>query len=179
MSKYKRMYLPGNSYFFTVVTENRINLFSEQESIQLLRAAFRYVQLRKPFKIEAICVLPDHIHCIWVMEKDVNYSMRWQMIKTYFTRQYRYQNPDLKQKKLWQSRFWEHVIRDQDDWRRHIDYIHYNPVKHDLVESAKDWRYSSFCKFYEQGYYESGWGDSEPDLIRGLNCEECRQRYRL
>lgn len=171
MSNYKRVYLHGRSYFFTVVTANRCNLFTEEKNIQLLKAALRYVRLRKPFKIEAICVLPDHLHCIWTMQDDSNHSVRWQMVKTYFSRQFRFQNPGIEQNKIWQPRYWEHMIRNQDDLHRHIDYIHYNPVKHGLVGSVKDWRYSSFCRFCEQGWYEGGWGDDEPDTIIDLHCE--------
>ena len=171
MSNYKRIYLPGHSYFFTVVTHNRCNLFAVDENVQLFKAALRYVQLRKPFKIEAICILSDHLHCIWTLQDDCNHSVRWQMVKTHFSRQFRFQNPDFKQNKIWQPRYWEHMIRNQDDLHRHIDYIHYNPVKHGLVKSVKDWRYSSFCKFYEQGYYEDSWGNSEPDTVIGLHCE--------
>ena len=154
-----------------MVTANRKPLFAEDENVQLLKAAFRYVQSCKPFKIEAICVLPDHLHCIWTMQDDCNYSMRWQMIKTHFSRRYRNQRPEFKQSKIWQPRYWEHVVRDQDDFDKHVDYVHYNPVKHGLVKSVKDWRYSSFGKFYEQGFYEEGWGDDKPNTIIGLHCE--------
>ena len=171
MSNYKRIYLPGRSYFFTVVTANRWDLFSKEKNVQLFKAALRYVQMRKPFKIEAICILPDHLHCIWIMQDDCNYSVRWQMVKTHFSRQFRFENPGFKQNKIWQPRYWEHMIRNQDDLHRHIDYIHYNPVKHGLVKSVKDWRYSSFCKFCEQGWYEGGWGDGEPKSVVSLHYE--------
>ena len=171
MSSYKRIYLPNNSYFFTVVTANRKALFAEDKNVQLLKTAFRYVQSRKPFKIDAICILPDHLHCIWTMQDDCNYSIRWQMIKTDFSRRYRHQNREPKQAKIWQSRYWEHVIRDQDDFDKHVDYVHYNPVKHGLVKSVKDWSYSSFNKYVTKGYYNSGWGDFEPDSIVGMWCE--------
>ncbi|RKZ65993.1 MAG: transposase [Gammaproteobacteria bacterium] len=171
MSSYKRIFLPNNSYFFTVVTANRNPFFAGDENVQLLKTAFFYVQSRKPFKIEAICILPDHLHCIWTMLDDSNYSIRWQMIKTDFSRRYRYQNREQKQTKIWQSRYWEHVIRDQDDFDKHVDYIHYNPVRHGLVKSVKDWSYSSFNKYVTKGYYDSGWGDCEPDSTVGMWCE--------
>ena len=171
MSRYKRIYLSGHSYFFTVVTANRKALFAEDENVQLLKTAFRYVQSRKPFKIEAICILPDHLHCIWTMQDDSNYSIRWQMIKTDFSRRYRHQNKEQKQAKIWQSRYWEHVIRDQVDFDKHVDYVHYNPVKHGLVKSVKDWSYSSFNKYVTKGYYDSAWGDCEPDSTVGMWCE--------
>ena len=171
MSNYRRIYLSDHIYFFTVVTHNRCNLFSDDKNVQLLKAAFRYVQSRKYFKIEAICILPDHLHCMWSMPEDGNYSKRWQMIKTNFSRQYRYENPEHIQKKLWQPRFWEHVIRDQDDWQRHLDYIHYNPVKHGLVTSAEEWKCSSFRKFCKHGFYDDGWGEAEPGTVIGMFCE--------
>ena len=171
LSNYKRIYLPGHSYFFTVVTANRDNLFSEDKNVQLFKAALRYVILRKPFKIEAICILPDHLHCIWSMQDDCDHSVRWQMIKTYFTRQYRYNNPEFKNNKIWQPRYWDHMIRDQDDLHRHVDYIHYNPVKHGLVGSVKDWRYSTFRKFYALGHYDANWGDGEPESVVDLHYE--------
>ena len=105
------------------------------------------------------------------MRDDCNHSVRWQMIKTSFTRQFRLQNPELKHRCIWQPRYWDHVIRDLSDWQRHIDYLHYNPVKHGLVESVKDWRYSSFAEYDRQGYYEDGWGSSEPASIDGLYFE--------
>ena len=171
MSNYKRVYLPNHSYFFTVVTANRNDIFAENKNVDLLKSAFRYVQSRKYFNIDAICILPDHLHCIWTMQDDCNHSVRWQMIKTSFTREYRKQNPEQKHRSIWQPRYWEHTIRDLEDWQRHIDYPHYNPVKHGLVESVNDWYYSSFDKYYKQGYYEKNWGNSEPVTVSGLSCE--------
>ena len=171
MSNYKRIYLPNRSFFFTVVTYNRRKLFVDDENIQLLKTAIRYVQSRKTFKIDAICILPDHLHCVWTIGDNSNYSVRWQMIKTQFSRQFRHRNPCEKTNKIWQPRYWEHMIRNQTDMLRHIDYIHYNPVKHGLVESVKDWPYSSFCNYLELGYYEKGWGDTEPEGLVDINCE--------
>lgn len=171
MSHYKRIYLPNHSYFFTVVTHNRNKLFAIDKNVQLLKAALRYVQLRKPFTIDAICILPDHLHCIWTLQDDCNHSVRWQMIKTQFTRQLRSKNPDRQKSKVWQPRYWEHLIRNQGDLQNHIDYIHYNPVKHGLVTAVKDWSYSSFNNYSKQGFYDSDWGNSEPNLIVGIHHE--------
>lgn len=139
--------------------------------MELLKAAFRYVLSRKPFKFEAICVLPDHMHCIWTMQNDCNYSIRWQMIKMHFSRLYRQQHPDYQKKSIWQPRYWEHVIRNQRDFDKRLDYLHFNPVKHGLVESVNDWPYSSYSKYLAKGYYESAWGDVEPESIMGLSYE--------
>jgi len=116
-------------------------------------------------------VLPDHMHCIWEMQNDCNYSIRWQMIKTCFSRRYRHQNPELKQTKIWQPRYWEHVIRNQDDLNKHVDYIHYNPVKHGLVKAVGSWPYSSYRKFLSRGIYDDEWGSNEPVSIVGMQCE--------
>ena len=101
MSNYKRVYLPNHSYFFTVVTANRNDIFAENKNVDLLKSAFRYVQSRKYFNIDAICILPDHLHCIWTMQDDCNHSVRLQMIKTFFTREYRKQNPEQKHRSIW------------------------------------------------------------------------------
>lgn len=101
MSNYRRVYLPNHSYFFTVVTAYRKRIFAEEENVNLLKAALRYTQSRKPFRIDAICILPDYLHCLWTMGEDCNHSVRWQMIKTSFTRRFRQQKPELKQSNVW------------------------------------------------------------------------------
>ncbi|HEB81352.1 MAG TPA: transposase [Gammaproteobacteria bacterium] len=171
MSNYKRCYLPDHSYFFTVVTANRCPLFAEKNNVALLRAAIRYVKTRKPFVVEAICVLPDHIHCIWTLTEDSDYSTRWQVLKTYFSRQYRRYCPQMKTVQIWQPRYWEHAIRNQGDFDRHLDYIHYNPVKHGYVSSACQWPYSSYGRYLEKGHYDADWGCVEPAGIAGMDFE--------
>ena len=171
MSHYKRMYLAGATYFFTVVTYNRIPIFSAPGQVALLREAFLYVMQRRSFDMPAAVVLPDHLHCIWSMKSDADYSTRWQMIKTQFCRTFRNQQPAWKQKMIWQPRFWEHTIRDQQDLHRHLDYIHYNPVKHGLVARPVDWQYSSIQKYIDLGLYDVSWGTSEPVTVADLEFE--------
>ena len=171
MSNYKRIYLPNRSFFFTVVTHERRKLFADDENIQLLKSAIRYVQSHKAFQIDALCILPDHLHCIWTLSDDSDHSVRWKMIKTQFSRQFRHRNSGEMTRGIWQSRYWEHMIRDQDDLLKHIDYIHYNPVKHGLVTSVRDWPYSSFFKYRVHGYYERDWGDTEPEGVVDIHCE--------
>jgi len=104
-----------------------------------------------PFKIEAIVVLPDHLHLLMQLpNEDDDFSIRWKLIKQDFNKAIR--------EKSWQKRFWEHLIRDENDWRMHMDYIHYNPVKHGYAVSPKDWQHSSFHKFVRAGYYNENWG---------------------
>ncbi|MBW4550383.1 MAG: transposase [Aphanocapsa sp. GSE-SYN-MK-11-07L] len=122
---------------------------------------------RYPFEIDAAVVLPEHLHCIWTLPaEDADYSMGWRLIKSFFSRHC----PDevrgeisasgrhKKEQAVWQRRFWEHCIRDQQDWVRHVEYIHYNPVRHRLVKAPRDWQYSSFHKYVREGKYDVMWG---------------------
>lgn len=171
MSSYKRAYVQGGAYFFTVVTHERRHIFKSRESIERLRDAFQFVRSKRPFTVDAIVVLPDHIHCIWTMSEDPDFSLRWQMIKTYFSR---FSAPDAGssvRRRVWQPRFWEHLIRDRDDYWRHFHYIHFNPVKHGYVLKPADWPHSSFAKFVRLGWYPGNWGHVQPDMISGMNPE--------
>ncbi len=168
MANYKRSYY-GRTYFFTVVTHNRKSLFREENVVDLLRGAIRDVQTTNPFEIDAIVVLPDHVHCIWSLpEGDVDYSKRWGRIKATFTKRMGHDQGNghlgnasrtrRHEGENWQRRFWEHQIRDEDDYRAHCDYIHYNPVKHGLVNEPAAWRFSSFHRFVQNGLYDADWG---------------------
>ena len=163
MTNYRRYRLKGGCYFFTVVLANRsVGLLTTY--INELRMAFRQVIGAHPFTIEAIVILPDHLHCLWTLpSEDDNFSMRWRQIKSHFSRhlpplEYRSRrNKKRNERGIWQQRFWEHVIRDEADYRRHMDYIHYNPVKHGYVKRVVDWEYSSFHRLVEQGVYSLNW----------------------
>ncbi|MDX2214840.1 MAG: transposase [Oculatellaceae cyanobacterium bins.114] len=172
--RYRRAITPRATYFFTVVTYQRQQLFHLPQNIEHLRYAFRTVKASHPFTIEAIVVLPDHLHCIWTLPPgDADFSTRWRLIKTIFTRtcpnqHKRQQNQARLHKKeqaVWQRRFWEHQIRDEHDLNQHIDYIHYNPVHHQLVQHPKDWQYSSFHRFVARGVYEVDWGAGDAILF--------------
>ena len=158
--QYRRFYQSGARYFFTVVTENREPLLIE--NIERLRAAFRLCLSRYPFEIEAIVVLPDHLHTVWRLpEGDANFSKRWMVIKRKFSaglpsRVVSDSKTNKREKGVWQRRFWEHCIRDENDWRQHVDYIHFNPVKHGYVSAPQDWLYSSFNQAVSKGWYERG-----------------------
>jgi len=162
------------SHFFTVVTYNRQRFLCQPENVELLRNAFRYVMKQHPFKIDSFVLLPEHLHCIWTLPQgDDNYSTRWQLVKSYFSRHCEslYQEgvsvsrEKRKGRLVWQNRFWEHVIRDDDDFAKHVDYIHYNPVKHGLVRSPKDWEYSSFKRYVQVGMYDEMWGEGQEILF--------------
>jgi putative transposase len=161
--------IPGGTYFFTVVTRERKPVFTSDRNIEALRHAFRTVRERRPFAVEAIAVLPDHLHCIWRLpENDADYSGRWREIKKLTSRAIAPLSDERKERGLWQRRFWEHAIRDHRDWRLHMDYVHYNPVKHGLVRRPRDWPWSSFARWVERGWYELDWGEDEPGDIAGV-----------
>jgi putative transposase len=172
VSNYRRAYLPGGIYFFTVVTFNRAPVFTDESRVEALRQAFRKVKATRPFEIDAMVILPEHLHCIWRMpEGDADYSSRWREIKKAASRQINTATNARNERMVWQRRFWEHAIRDEEDWRRHVDYIHYNPVKHGLASSPGEWAWSSFDNAVSKGWYEQTWGDREPATIVGMDCE--------
>jgi len=172
MSQYHRARIAGGCYFFTVVTLHRQPFFGQAEKVNLLRQAFRFVKVQRPFYLEAIVVLPDHLHCIWQLpDGDTDYSSRWRLIKQYVARDIPTIVNDRGEKAVWQRRFWEHFIRDDQDWRRHLDYIHYNPVKHEYVAQPKDWPYSSFHRAVKQGWYPPDWGETKPEEIDQMELE--------
>ena len=169
MSHFRRLYIPGGSFFFTVVTENRAPIFSAETSRGCLRTAIRECRRQWPFRIDALVLLDDHLHAIWTLpEGDSRYSARWGYIKKEFTKAYlaaggieQARNASrIRQRRrgVLQRRFWEHALRDERDYARHFDYVHYNPVKHGYVECAKDWPYSTFHRWVRQGVYPPNWG---------------------
>ncbi|MEI6067116.1 MAG: transposase [Methylococcaceae bacterium] len=154
MSNYRRVYLPGGMYFFTLVTFRRQRFLIDDDVRAALREGIQFTRQTKPFKIVAWVQLPDHLHCIWRLPPDdTDFSSRWSMIKRIVTQRCgaRLNRPEWlnarlrkrQQGTLWQHRFWDHLIRDEDDFNRHMDYIHWNPVKHGLVSKLVDWPYSS------------------------------------
>jgi putative transposase len=172
MSDYRRAYDQGGCYFFTVVTYDRRPWLTQPDIYQRLRQAFRHVAATRPFHFDAIVVLPDHMHCIWQLpETDSDFSTRWRLIKNFVSRGAKTVLSDRGEKYVWQRRFWEHQIRDERDWRRHMDYIFFNPVKHGYVSRPADWKFSSFAYAVAKGWYEVSWGAGEPESIRGLDWE--------
>jgi putative transposase len=168
--EYRRAKVAGGTYFFTVVTEKRQKILCLPKNVSLLRYAFGYVMQKHPFIIDAVVILPDHLHCIWTLpENDHDFSTRWRLIKSYFSHKCETISPEnisvsrkkKKQRAIWQYRFWEHLIRDEIDFQNHVEYIHYNPVKHGFVTAPKDWEYSSFHRAVRQGMYDMMWGAGE------------------
>jgi len=165
MTEYRRFQHPGVTWFFTVNLAERRNNHLLVNRIDALRAAFADVKRRHPFNIDAVVILPDHLHCIWTLpEGNSDFSSRWGLIKAHFSRQIPKSeriSPSREkrgERGLWQRRFWEHMIRDENDFRQHVDYIHWNPVKHGWVQSVKDWPHSSFQRYVGLGVYDESWG---------------------
>lgn len=172
MTEYRRTWLPGGTWFFTVnLLERRANRLLV-DRIDLLHAAFRRIQLRHPFRMEAVVILPDHLHCIWTLPPgDTGFSSRWSLIKGQFSRGIEEGEwiSDSRSKRgergIWQRRFWEHLIRDDEDFNRHVDYVHWNPVKHGWVRRVADWPHSSFDDYVRRGLYPENWGGTETESI--------------
>ena len=172
MSNYRRAVQPGATYFFTVVTYHRTSWFDCEEHVSVLREAFRRNMEKRPFRMDAVVVLPDHLHCLWKLPQgDGDFSGRWREIKKRVSRQLDSRTNARNERLVWQKRFWEHLIRDEKDWRNHMDYIHYNPVKHGLVKRPTDWPWSSFSKAVARGWYDTDWGMTEPAMIAGMDLE--------
>ena len=177
MADYRRAFLKGGTFFFTVVTYKRVQIFQYEANITLLKQCFKATMRNYPFRIDAIVVLPDQIHTIWTLpDEDADYSTRWRLIKKRFSLRYFPEKTRLvsesmlkkQERGIWQRRFWEHLIRDDEDFNRHCDYIHYNPVKHGLVQSPEFWKPSSYHDFVKKGYYSQGWGTTATEQIRKL-----------
>jgi putative transposase len=173
MSNYRRNYVAGGTYFFTVVTQLRLPILGTDLGRACLREAFLKEQERRPFDLFAIVLLPDHLHTIWTLPPgDDNYSVRWSSIKEKFTKEYRrnggsegvvsHSRRKRRERGIWQRRFWEHTCRNDDDLKRYLDYLHWNPCKHGLVQNVRDYQWSTFDRFVRLGEYAEAWGSDDP-----------------
>jgi putative transposase len=162
--QYRRTNITGATYFFTVNLANRKNNLLINE-IDKLRNTLNKVKKSHPFKLDAMVILPEHLHAIFTLPKyDNNFAKRWSLIKAGFSRQLPKREAIGQSRKskgergIWQRRYWEHLIRDEKDFEKHVNYIHYNPVKHGYVKQPKDWKYSTIHKYIEKGILKSDWG---------------------
>ena len=163
MTDYRRNFIAGGSFFFTVnLAERRLRLLTEH--IDEMRKAFRETRRDHPVTIDAMVILPNHLHTIWTMpDGDANFATRWRLIKSAFSRSLptgeRISDSRVAkgERGIWQRRYWEHTIRDESDFARHIDYVHINPVKHGYVTRVGDWPYSSFHRMVKLGVYPEDW----------------------
>jgi putative transposase len=165
MRRYVRAKVPGGTYFFTVNLAERSGSRVLIDEVASLRGAFAATMRDHPFRIDAVVVLPEHLHVLWTLPRgDADFSTRWALIKARFSRalegnEYRSRSRIRKRERgVWQRRYYEHVIRDEDDFGRHVDYIHWNPVKHGYVGRAVDWPYSSFHRYVRYGCLNAEWG---------------------
>src|SRR5215475_2606823 len=173
MTDYRRNFIAGGSFFFTVnLAERRLSLLTSH--IDELRSAIRETRKRHPFTIDAIVVLPDHLHAVWTLpEGDADFATRWRLIKSAFSRSLELDElvsasrASKGERGIWQRRYWEHTIRDEDDFGRHVDYIHINPVKHGLVTRVHDWPYSSFHLYVREGILPRDWAGDVREFRSG------------
>ena len=169
MSRYRRSLTAGGTFFFTVNLADRKSRLLVEE-MDRLRRAFELARTRFSFRTIAYCVLPDHLHTVWRLpENDADFGLRWGVIKRAFSRGLpasgaRSGSKIAKREKgLWQRRFWEHQIRDDEDLRRHVDYVHFNPVKHGHVKFVADWPHSSFHTYVERRILPADWAGAGVD----------------
>ncbi len=163
MPNYRRAKMPGATYFFTVVLAER-GSGALVEHVDLLRWAIRTTLHKRPFRIDAMVVLPDHLHAVWTLpEGDADFPTRWRLIKARFSRglpkseRISVSHEIKRERGIWQRRYWEHRIRDDGDYRRHVKYCHFNPVKHGLVARVRDWPHSSFHRDVRAGVFPLDW----------------------
>ncbi|ATG89594.1 REP-associated tyrosine transposase [Methylomonas koyamae] len=179
MSRYRRLQNPGATYFFTVVAYRRQAILCDEPVREALRKAIATTRAKWPFTIDAWVLLPDHLHTIWALPADdADFATRWSVIKRQVSvvcrdtyRRAEWINASKQKHRestLWQRRYWEHQIRDETDFARHMDYIHYNPVKHGYCQRVSEWPYSTFHRYVKDGVYSMDWGgDGVDDLATG------------
>lgn len=173
MPNFRRYYIPNVIVFITGVTRDRIPYLGNKENLRLFWETMRCVQALHPFNLLAYVILPEHFH--WLMrvdDEEGNFSVVLQSIKRNYTINFKKRHGITRSFNLWQARFWDHVIRDENDLNNHFDYIHWNPVKHGHVQKPEDWTQSTYPFWLERGYYEPGWGwDGEPSSIVEMDFE--------
>ena len=182
MPNFRRYFVPGGTYFFTVVTDGRAPIFEDARARRILGEALRACRERRPFSTPAIVLLPDHLHAVWTLPPgDDGYARRWGEIKARLTRDWLSaggaERPTTAGRRregrrgVLQPKYWEHAIRDELDLEHHVEYIHANPVRHGLVARARDWPHSSFHRWVRAGDYPADWC-SDPSAFHGLHAGE-------
>lgn len=172
MSRLRRYYVPEAIVFITQVVYRRIPVFGQAHFVELLRQNLVETKRHHPFVMLGHCFLPEHFHLMLRPTGASNFSAIMHSLKPNFTKDYKACLGVSGRMKFWQKGFWDHMIRDEDDFQRHLDYIHYNPVKHGLVQRPEDWPYSSYATWQSRGVYPEYWGWRLPLTIRDHNWEE-------
>ena len=160
--------MPGGTFFFTLVTAGRAPILCNERARLILRNSILECQRSRPFVLDAMVLLPDHLHSMWTLPAgDTNFSIRWNAIKSAFTRNWLAAGGEERLvstsratrggRGVWQPRFAEHLIRDDEDWTNHVNYFHYNPVKHGLVRCPHEWPHSTFHRWVRGGHYDPNW----------------------
>ena len=167
----RRYYIPNTIYFITAVTRHRKPIFADETNLDILRKTLRNVKAIHPFIMRAYVFLPDHLHALVKPDDATNITKILQSAQRNFTVNFKKAKGIIQPLRLWQHRFWDHMIRDEKDYENHFDYIHYNPVKHGYVTKPEDWFHSSYHYCLEKGYYEVGWGYTEPETIKDMDVE--------
>jgi len=167
MPNYRRNRVPGGTYFFTVNLQDRRSDFLVTH-VDALRNSVREARARMPFHIDAWVTLPDHLHCLWTLpEGDADFPARWRLIKTLFSKSRTRTRPPIAAasrpgtRSIWQRGYWEHTIRDDRDYAAHMDYIHFNPVKHGLADHPASWPFSTFRTCVAKGLYPANWNNDD------------------
>ena len=175
MPNYRRAFAAGGCWFFTAnLLDRRSSLLTDE--IEALREATRRTRERHPFRIDAFVVLPDHVHAIWTLPTDdTDFSTRWRLIKIVFsksipkTQRLSEVRRARGERGVWQRRFWKYLIRDDEDYRRHVEYCYINPIKHGLVRRVRDWPFSSFHRDVEAGLFPEDWKTGQASSTRAVN----------
>ncbi|HET6325343.1 MAG TPA: transposase [Planctomycetaceae bacterium] len=173
MPRYRRNYVAGGTYFFTCVAFERRPILTTELGRDCLREALKKVNADYPFDLLAIVLLPEHWHSVWTLPRgDDRFPLRWMRIKEEFSRLWLAGGGEEvpqsasrvkhRERGIWQRRYWEHTVRDETDLKRCVDYIHWNPRRHNLVTRVRDWKWSSFHRFVRAGEYDADWGRSDP-----------------
>ena len=179
MPNYVRARQHGGTFFLTFVTHARRRFLTEPLAIECVTNAYRETCWRYRFHLHAFCMMPDHLHVLVTLPHgDADFSKRCSFFKSAFTRTYlaaggqdgvrntsRYRSGEAA---VWQRRFWEQTIGGDEDFQRHFDYIHFNPVKHGLVTRPEEWIWSTFERYKQKGWYNADWGEVEPRTIATL-----------
>jgi putative transposase len=175
MKNYRRWFVPGATYFFTLVTANREPFLCDEAARRIIREKLQECLAQWPFTLTAIVLLPDHLHTLWTLpDGDIAYPTRLGWLKKEFTKAWLLEgHPEQpisagRQRDglrgVWHPRYWEHTLRDDDDFEKHLDYTHYNPVKHGYVSQPCDWPWSSFKKWVARGIYPENWACGPDDI---------------
>jgi putative transposase len=169
MVKYRRVFIEEGTYFFTITLKNRQSDFLTRY-VENFKTAYRGVKKTRPFKTLAYVILPEHCHLIWKLpEDDFDYAGRWREIKKGFTKALlgkgiNFQKNNHNEYDLWQRRYWEQTIRDEKDLENHINYIHFNSLKHGYVQNVKDWKHSSFHTYVSKGILTQDWMGTNEEI---------------